>query len=60
MMKEDAAPLRSALMLETGTSSRGSLEFLCDKLIDLAIVSLNMESWCRTKQWVKVHCEYPE
>jgi hypothetical protein len=44
-MIEDVAPLRSALMPETGSSSCGDLELLNDDLIDLAFISLSMESW---------------
>lgn len=47
MMIEDAAPLRSALMLETGTLSRGGLKLLDDEVIDPFVVSPNMESWHR-------------
>jgi hypothetical protein len=39
-------------------ASRGGLELLDDELIDPVIVSLSMESWRRTEQWVKVYCEY--
>jgi hypothetical protein len=59
VMIEDAAPLRSAPMPETGISSRGGLELLNDDLIDPAFVSLSMESWHRTENWIKVRCEYP-
>lgn len=41
---EQEAPLRLALMQESGTSSHGGLELLDDELIDAAVVSLNMES----------------
>jgi hypothetical protein len=44
-MIEDVAPLRSAPMPETGSSSCGDLELLNDDLIDLAFISLSMESW---------------
>jgi hypothetical protein len=57
---EEAAPLRSAPMLETGSSSRGGLELLEDDLVDPAVVSLSIESWRCTQQWVKVRYEYPE
>ena len=57
---EEAAPLRSAPMPEAASSSRGGLELLEDNLVDPAVVALSMESWRRTEQWVKVHCEYPE
>jgi hypothetical protein len=59
-MVEDATPLRSAPMPETGTSSCGGLELLDEELIDPTVVALNLESWRRTEQWVKVRCEYPE
>lgn len=48
-MIEDVVPLRSAPVLETGSTSRGGLELLDDYLIDLAFVSLSMESWRRTE-----------
>jgi hypothetical protein len=59
MMIEDEVPLRSAPMPDTGTSSRGG-EFLDDELINPAVMSLNMESWHCTKQWVRIRCEYLE
>lgn len=59
-MVEDATPLRSAPMPETGTSSCGGLELLDEEMIDPTVVALNLESWRRTEQWVKVRCEYPE
>jgi hypothetical protein len=59
-MVEDATPLRSAPMPETGTSSCGGLELLDEELIDPTVVALNLESWRHTEQWVKVRCEYPE
>jgi hypothetical protein len=60
VMIEDATPLRSAPMLETGSTSSGGLELLDDDLIDPTFVSLSMESWCRTENGIKVCCEYPE
>jgi hypothetical protein len=59
-MVEDVVPLRSAPMLETRTLSRGGIELLHDDLIDPAFVSLSMESWRCTENWIKVRCEYPE
>jgi hypothetical protein len=47
-------------MPETGTSSCGGLELLDEEMIDPTVVALNLESWRRTEQWVKVRCEYPE
>jgi hypothetical protein len=43
VMIEDATPLRSVPMLETGSSSCGGLELLDDDLIDPTFVSLIME-----------------
>jgi hypothetical protein len=57
---EEAAPLRSAPMPETGSSSHGGLELLDDDLIDPAFVSLRMESWRWMENWIKVCCEYLE
>jgi hypothetical protein len=56
---EDAVPLRSAPMPETGTSSHGDLELLDDDLIDPAFVSLSMDLWHHIENWIKVCCEYP-
>jgi hypothetical protein len=33
---------------------------LDNDLIDLAFVSLSMESWHRIENWIKVCCDYPE
>jgi hypothetical protein len=49
VMVEDATLLHSVPMPKTGTSSCGGLKLLDDKLLDLSIVSLNMESWHRTE-----------
>jgi hypothetical protein len=57
---EDAAPLRSAPMLETGTTSHRGLELLDGDLIDPAFVSLSTESWRRIENWIKICYEYPE
>jgi hypothetical protein len=35
-------------------------ELMGDNLIEPAVVSLSMESWRRTEQWIKVRCEYPK
>jgi hypothetical protein len=57
---EEAAPLRSVPMPETGSSSCRGLELLDDDLIDPTFVSLSMESWCQAENWIKVCCEYLE
>jgi hypothetical protein len=59
-MIEDAVPLRSTPMPETGTSSHGGLELLDDELIVSAFMSLSIWSWRRMKNWIKVRCEHPE
>jgi hypothetical protein len=51
---QDAEPIRSALMSEAATSSRGGLELLADDLINPATVACNLESMRRTEQWMKV------
>jgi hypothetical protein len=50
---QDAEPIRSALMSETATTSRGGLEVLADELIDSAMVARNLESMRRAEQWMK-------
>jgi hypothetical protein len=57
---EEDAPIRSAPMSETTSTSRGGLELLDDNLIDPAIVAWSVESWRRIEQWIKVRCTYPE
>jgi hypothetical protein len=51
---QDAEPIRSALMSEAATTSRGGLELLADDLISPAVVACNMESMRRVEQWMKV------
>jgi hypothetical protein len=51
---QDAEPIRSALMSETATTSRGGLELLADDLIDPAMVAFNLQSMRRAEQWMKV------
>jgi hypothetical protein len=51
---QDAKPIHSAPMSETGTTSRGRLEFLADDFIDPAMVARNLESIHRAEQWMKV------
>jgi hypothetical protein len=50
---QDAEPIRSTPMSEATPTSRG-LELLSDDLIDPAMVAQNLETMCRTKQWMKV------
>jgi hypothetical protein len=51
---QDAEPIHSAPMSEVVLTSRGGLELLSDDLIDPATVARNLESMCRTEQWMKV------
>jgi hypothetical protein len=41
-------------MSETAATSRGGLELLADELIDLAMVTRNLDLMCRAEQWMKV------
>jgi hypothetical protein len=51
---QDTEPIRSAPMSEAAAASRSGLELLADDLINPATVARNMESMCRTEQWMKV------
>jgi hypothetical protein len=51
---QDAEPIRSALMSEATTTSRGGLQLLADDLISPAVVARNMESMRCAEQWMKV------
>jgi hypothetical protein len=51
---QDTEPIRSAPMSETAATSRGGLELLLDDLIDPTMVARNLETMCRTEQWMKV------
>jgi hypothetical protein len=51
---QDAEPIHSAPLLEAAPTSRGRLELLSYDLIDPATVARNLESMCRTEQWMKV------
>jgi hypothetical protein len=51
---QDAAPIRSTLMVEVMSTSHGGLELLADDLVDPAVVARNLESMCCVKQWMKV------
>jgi hypothetical protein len=52
---QDAEPIRSALMSEAVSTSRGGLELLSDDLIDPETIARNLESIRRTEKWMKVH-----
>jgi hypothetical protein len=51
---QDAEPIRSALMTEAATSSRGGIELLADDLVDPAMVARHLEAVRQAKQWMKV------
>jgi hypothetical protein len=51
---QDAEPIRSALMTEAATSSRGGVELLADDLVDLAMVAKHLEAVRQGEQWMKV------
>jgi uncharacterized membrane protein len=50
----DAEPIRSALMTEAATSSRGGVELLADDLVDPATVARHLEAVRQAEQWMKV------
>jgi hypothetical protein len=52
---QDVEPICSTPMTEVAATSRGRLDLLADDLIDPAMVARNLESMCRTEQWMKVH-----
>jgi hypothetical protein len=49
-----AEPIRSALMTEAATSSRGGIELLADDLVDPATVARHLEAIRQAEQWMKV------
>jgi hypothetical protein len=51
---QDAELIRSALMSEATTTSRGGLELRADDPISPATVARNLESLQRAEQWMKV------
>jgi hypothetical protein len=55
---QDAEPIRSALMTEAATSSRGGIGLLADDLVDPATVARHLEAVRQAEQWMKVssHC----
>jgi hypothetical protein len=56
---QDAEPIRSALMSEPATSSRGGLELLADDLVDPATVARHLEAVRQAEQWMKVSSRHP-
>jgi hypothetical protein len=56
---QDAEPIRSALMTEAATSSRGGIELLADDLVDPATVARHLEAVCQAEQWMKVSSHDP-
>jgi hypothetical protein len=51
---QDAEPIRSALMTEAATSSRGGIELLADDLVDSTTVARHLEAVRQAEQWMKV------
>jgi hypothetical protein len=56
---QDAEPIRSALMTEAATSSRGGIELLADDLVDPAMVARHLEVVRQAEQWMKVSSHHP-
>jgi hypothetical protein len=51
---QDAEPIRSVLMTEAATSSRGEVELLADDLVDPSTVARHLEAVRQAEQWMKV------
>jgi hypothetical protein len=51
---QDAEPIRSVLMTEASTSSRGGIELLADDLVSPATVAQHLETVRQAEQWMKV------
>jgi hypothetical protein len=51
---QDVEPIRSALMTEAATSSRGGVELLANDLVDPAMVARHLEAIRQAEQWMKV------
>jgi hypothetical protein len=51
---QDAEPIRSALMTEAASSSRGGVELLADDLVDPATVARHLKAVRQAEQWMKV------
>jgi hypothetical protein len=56
---QDAESIRSALMTEAATSSRGGIELLADNLVDPATVARHLEAVRQAEQWMKVSSHHP-
>jgi hypothetical protein len=56
---QDAEPIRSALMTEAVTSSRGGIELLADDLVDPAMVARHLAAVRQAEQWMKVSSHNP-
>jgi uncharacterized membrane protein len=56
---QDADPIRSALMTEAATSSRGGIELLADDLVDPTMVARHLEAARLAEQWMKVSSHNP-
>jgi hypothetical protein len=51
---QGAEPIRSELMIEAATSSRGGVELLADDLVDPATMARHLEAVRQAEQWMKV------
>jgi hypothetical protein len=51
---QDVEPIRSALMTEAATSSRGGIELLADDLVHSVTVARHLEAVRQAEQWMKV------
>jgi hypothetical protein len=56
---QDTEPIRSALMTEVATRSRGGIELLVDDLVDPTMVARHLEAMHRAEQWMKVSSRHP-
>jgi hypothetical protein len=56
---QDAEPIRSTLMTEAATSSRGGIELLADDLVDPETVARHLEAVRQAEQWMKVSSHHP-
>jgi hypothetical protein len=56
---QDTEPIRSTLMTEAATSSRGGIELLADDLVNPAMVAQNLEAVRQAEQWMKVSSHNP-
>jgi hypothetical protein len=56
---QDAEPIRSVLMTEAATSSRGGIELLVDDLVDPATIARHLEAVRQAERWMKVSSRHP-